>query len=307
MVSQSLAKDLLFIALIIAAAGYGWVLFRGVRRLRAANPGDPGNSAPGPLELGVGFVTDFFDALGIGSFAPTTTIFRLKKMVDDKLIPGTMNVGHTLPTIAQALIFTRIIEVDIKTLLAMVVASVLGSFIGAGIVVKLPKRSVQVGMGIALVAAAILMLFAIFGIAPAGGEAIALTGGTLLFAAGMNFILGALMTLGIGLYAPCLILVSLLGMNPKAAFPIMMSSCAFLMPIASARFVREAAFQPKATLGLLLGGIPGVLIAAFLVKSLPLGAIRWLVIAVVLYAAFGLLKAGFGSQKEAKDAAPGAG
>ncbi len=54
-----------------------------------------------------------------------------------------------------------------------------------------------------------------------------------------NFMLGALMTLGIGLYAPCMILVGLLGMNATAAFPIMMGSCAFLMPIASAKFVQK--------------------------------------------------------------------
>ncbi len=296
--SQSLAKDLLFAALIIAAIGYTFVVFTGVRKMRAQRAGDPSVQAPGPIELLVGFVTDFFDALGIGSFAPTTTIFRLRKMVDDRLIPGTLNVGHTLPTIVQALIFTRIIEVETKTLLVMIVAAVAGSFIGAGVVVKLPKRSVQLGMGTALVAAAALMLLAIFGIAPTGGEEIALTGGKLVFAASMNFLLGALMTLGIGLYAPCLILVALLGMNPTAAFPIMMSSCAFLMPIASMRFVREQAFNPKAALGLLIGGIPGVLIAAFLVKSLPLEAIRWLVVVVVLYAAYGLLKSGMSAKSE---------
>ncbi len=99
------------------------------------------------------------------------------------------------------------------------------------------------------------------------------------------------MTLGIGLYAPCMILVSLLGMNPTTAFPIMMGSCAFLMPVASVRFIRSGSFSPGACLGLLIGGVPAVLIAALIVKRLPIGAVRWLVVVVVLYTATALLRA----------------
>jgi uncharacterized membrane protein YfcA len=105
-----------------------------------------------------------------------------------------------------------------------------------------------------------------------------------------SVILGALMTLGIGLYAPCMILVSLLGMDPKAAFPIMMGSCAFLMPVASARFIQAGRYSPRVALGLALGGLPGVLIAALIVKSLPLTAMRWLVVLAVIYAAFTMLR-----------------
>jgi uncharacterized membrane protein YfcA len=105
-----------------------------------------------------------------------------------------------------------------------------------------------------------------------------------------NFALGALMTLGIGLYAPCMILVSLLGMNPIAAFPIMMGSCAFLMPVGSLRFIERGSYSPRTALGLAVGGVPGVLIAAFIVKSLPLTALRWGVVVVVLYAAGAMLR-----------------
>lgn len=126
---------------------------------------------------------------------------------------------------------------------------------------------------------------------PAGGDALGLTGGTLAFAVGANFMLGALMTLGIGLYAPCLILVSLLGLNPIAAFPIMMGSCAFLMPIGGMRFVRVGRYDLRAALGLALGGIPAVLLAALVVKSLPIVWLRWLVVVVVLYTATVMLSA----------------
>jgi uncharacterized membrane protein YfcA len=106
----------------------------------------------------------------------------------------------------------------------------------------------------------------------------------------VNFVLGALMEVGVGLYGPCLILVSLLGMNPRAAFPIMMGSCAFLMPIGSLKFIRHERYSLRATLGLGLGGVPAVLIAAYIVKALPLTYLRWLVVLVVLYAALSMLR-----------------
>jgi len=283
------AKTDLLAALGIVAATYIVALALGFRRRWAAAAATP--RAPTAGGVATGFVTNFFDTLGIGSFAPTTSIFRFFRMVPDERIPGTLNVGHTLPTIVQAFIFTKAVPVDARTLIVLIGAAVAGSWLGAGFVVSWSRRRVQTGMGLALLAAALLMLLGLFQLTPAGGEAIGLSGGTLLFAAAMNFGLGALMTLGIGLYAPCMILISLLGMNPITAFPIMMGSCAFLMPVASVRFIRSNGFDPRAALGLLIGGIPAVLIAAFIVKSLPLTVVRWLVVVVVIYTAAGLLRA----------------
>jgi uncharacterized membrane protein YfcA len=240
--------------------------------------------------MAVGFVTNFFDTLGIGSFAPTTSIFKLKRMVPDEHIPGTLNVGHALPTVAEALVFIAIVNVGMATLACLIAASVAGAWLGAGVVASWPRRKVQLGMGAALLAAAGLFAMTNLHLLPGGGDALSLEGWR--FAAGLvgNFALGALMTLGIGLYAPCMILVSLLGMNPIAAFPIMMGSCAFLMPVGSLRFIERGSYSPRTALGLAVGGVPGVLIAAFIVKSLPLTALRWGVVAVVLYAAGAMLR-----------------
>ncbi len=300
------AKTALIGALVVVGVLYLVYVVRGLRRLaRQADPALP-TGTPSAAEIGTGFVTNFFDTLGIGSFATTTSIWRAWKMVGDRLIPGSLNVGHTLPTIVQAVIYTQAVPVEATTLILMIAASVLGSWFGAGVVVKLPKRAVQLGMGTAMIAAAGLMLVSIFQLGPSGGTAIALDGGKLVFAVAVNFLLGALMTLGIGLYAPCLILISLLGMNPKAAFPIMMGSCAFLMPTASIRFVRDNGFHPRASLGLLLGGVPAVLIAALIVKSLPLDVVRWLVIVVVLYTAQGLVRAGLRDEQASPTPQPAA-
>jgi uncharacterized membrane protein YfcA len=243
----------------------------------------------------LGAATNFFDTLGIGSFATTTAVFRLRKMLPDRIIPGTLNVGHTLPTIAQAFIYTKLIPVDVLTLFSMIAAAVLGAWLGAGIVCRWPKRKIQFGMGAALLVAATLMLITqlqtLTGnpILPLGGEALGVRGAALFVAIAGNFMLGALMTLGIGLYAPCMILISLLGMNPTAAFPIMMGSCAFLMPVGSLRFIREQAYSLQNALGLAIGGLPAVLVAALLVVSMNLSTVRWLVIVVVLYTAVTML------------------
>jgi len=250
------------------------------------------NSAPasrGVIHALTGFVTNFFDTLGVGSFAPTTSLYKLLRLVPDERIPGTLNAGHALPTIAQALIFIAAVTVDPATLVAMIGAAVLGAWLGSGVVARLPKRGIQLGMGVALLAAAILFVLGIVGWIPAGGEALELQGSWFAIAVACNFVLGALMTLGVGLYAPCLILVSLLGMNPIAAFPIMMGSCAFLMPVGSLRFIREQCYSLRAALGLAIGGIPAVLLAAFIVTSIPIYAVRWLVIVVVVYTALTML------------------
>jgi len=248
---------------------------------------------PSPVQIGLGAVTNFFDALGIGSFATTTAFFRFTRMVPDRIIPGTLNAGHTLPTIVQAFLFTAVIPVDVLTLFSMIAAAVLGAWLGAGVVAGWSRRKVQLGMGSALLAAAVFMLMRQLDLYPAGSAEIGVRGVKLAIAVGGNFLLGALMTLGIGLYAPCMILVSLLGMSERTAFPIMMGSCAFLMPIGSLRFIREQSYSLRASLGLAIGGIVGVLLAVYIVKEMSLSAVRWLVIVVVVYAAVTMLMAAF--------------
>lgn len=253
------------------------------------------------LETAIGFVTNFFDTLGIGSFAPTTSLFKFFKLVPDEKIPGTLNVGHTLPTIVEALVFIAIVGVDPLTLITLIVAAILGAWLGAGVVSRWPRRYVQIGMGTALLVAAIVFLMQDLNKIPGGGAATGLTGSMLIAGIAINFCLGALMTIGIGLYAPAMIMVALLGMTPKAAFPIMMGSCAFLMPIASLRFVKFDAFAMRSAIGLALGGVPGVLIAAYVIHSLPLYWVRWLVIVVVVYASVAMLRSALIEHRATQD------
>jgi uncharacterized membrane protein YfcA len=245
---------------------------------------------PSWIEIAIGFVTNFFDTLGVGSYAPTTSLYKIFKVVPDEHIPGTMNIGHTVPTLIQAFTFITIVGVAPTTLVPLIVAATLGAWLGAGVVAGLPRRSIQLGMSAALIIAAIAFTASNLGLFPLGGDAIGMGGVQLALALAVYVVLGALMTLGIGIYAPTMVMVTLMGMTPTTAFPIMMGAAAFLMPVASVRFLKSARYEPRAALGLALGGIPAVLIAAFIVKSLPLRVVRWIVVVVVLYASSALLR-----------------
>jgi uncharacterized membrane protein YfcA len=275
---------LVFALVAVGFAGVWWIL----ESRRSARSGRTTAS-----DLAVGFGTNFFDALGIGNFAPTTAIFKLTRRMADEEIPGTLNVGHALPVLVSAVLFTASVTVDFRTLATMLVSAILGAWFGAGRVARWPRRVIQLGMGVALLLAAMLFTATNLSWIPSGGVTTGLSGGALVLAASVNFLLGALMTLGVGLYAPSLILISLLGMNPLAAFPIMMGSCALLMPAAGARFIRAGRYNCAAALGLTIGGIPGVLCAVYLVRSLPLFWLRWLVVIVVLYTSLVMLRSAY--------------
>ena len=231
----------------------------------------------------IGFVVNFFDVLGIGAFAPQTALLKFTKQTSDKLIPGTMNVANTLPVLIQAIIFIQVIQVEPITLLVMFATATAGAILGAGIVSKLSENKIRFTISIALLVTAGFMFANKMHWIHGEGVAIGLHGWKLVVAGMINFILGAMMTAGVGLYAPCMALVFLLGMSPQVAFPIMMGSCAFLMPPASFKFIKSGAYNKKAALGMAIPSIIAVLIAAFIVKTLPLDALRWIVLVVILY------------------------
>ncbi len=279
---------LVTLAGLTAVYGAVWCVYlkRSWHVARTRGDRDPNFAA----QIGVGFFADFLDALGVGSFATTSSIYKLLGVIPDDLIPGTLNVGYTLPSITEAFIFMSVIPVDFRTMVSMIAAASAGAWFGAGMVSGWEKRRIQIGLGLALLVAALLMLSSQMKFVPVGGDALGLAGPKLWFAVVANFMFGAFQQLGVGLFAPSMILVSLLGMNPRSAFPIMMGSCAFMSPVGSFRFIKSQRYNPKVAVGLTLGGVPAVIIAAYLVKSLRLGIVRWLVVVVVLYTAAMLLR-----------------
>ena len=243
----------------------------------------------------IGFITNFFDTLGIGSFAPLTALLRGFKQIEDKLIPGTLNVSVTIPVMIEAFVFITIIKVEKITLVLMIIAAVIGSAIGAGILSKLSEKLIQRLVGIALIITAFLLLSGQMGwIKELGvGKAIGLTGIKLIIAVLVNIALGVFQAAGIGMYAPSMALVYLLGMSPEVAFPLMMASSAFALPSASIRYIKDQAYNRKAAITITLSGSIGVLIAAFIVKTLDVYLLTWLVIIVIIYTGITLIKSGF--------------
>ncbi len=231
----------------------------------------------------IGFVVNFFDVLGIGAFAPQTALLKFTKQTADKLIPGTMNVANTLPVLIQAIIFIQVVEVEPLTLIVMFLTAMGGAILGADIIGKLSERNIRLTISVALLITAGFMFANKMHWIHGEGVAIGIHGWKLVIAGVVNFILGAIMTAGVGLYAPCMALVYLLGLSPQVAFPIMMGSCAFLMPPASYKFIKSGAYNKKAALGMAIPSILAVLIAAFIIKSMPLDTLRWLVLIIIVY------------------------
>ncbi len=254
-------------------------------------------------DLAIGAVTCFLDTLGIGNYAQITAAFKLRGYPADELIPGTLNVGNALGIILSAALFITTFEVDPTLLLAMVLSAGAGAWMGAGIVSRMPRRAIQISMGVALLVAAGFFVAGNLGMTAAGGAAMALTGGRFAVAVMANFVLGALMCVGIGNYAPCMALLAVLGMNPIAAYPIMIASDGVLIPVASLAFVRSGRFAPAVAVGLTIGGTVGTLAAFPLVKALSshLVLLRWVVTAVITYAAIAMLRSAW---KESMAVAP---
>lgn len=244
---------------------------------------------PTLADLGIGLLTNFLDALGIGSYAPTTALYKFRGRPSDELIPGTLNVGSVAVGVAETIFFVTVIAVEPKLLVAMVASATIGAWLGAGVVSRMPRRAIQIFMGVALLIAAVTFVMGNLGAFPVGGVARGLAGWAFVVAVIANFIFGALNTIGIGWYAPSMVVLALLGLNPVAAFPIMMASGGIMLPVAGLRFLRTGRFAWGPALGMTFGGVIGVFIAVFIVKSLPLHALRWLVTVVVAYAAVVML------------------
>jgi uncharacterized membrane protein YfcA len=282
------------LVLVNIAFVIGWIWAARHYRLR---------ERPGPADIAIGVVTDFLDTLGIGSYAPTTALFKFRGKPADELIPGTLNVGHNASAFLETVLFVTTVSVQPLLLACMVASATAGAWLGAGVVSRLPRRTIQLFMGVALLIAAFFFLLKNLGAFPPGGTAFALAGWRFALAVAVSFVLGALMCIGIGNYAPLMIMLALLGMHPLAAFPIMMTSDGILQPVASLGFFRSGRFAHGPSLGLIIGGVVGVLVAFYIVKELlSVDKLRWLVIVVVSYAAVSMLR----SARAASTAAPAA-
>lgn len=279
------ARVILYTVLVMVnvAAIVAWIAIAKRRQLR---------ERPTWADGVIGAVTNFLDTFGIGSYAQITALFKLRGRPVDELIPGTLNVGSTVPAFLGSLLFFGAIAVEPVLLASMVISSGFGAWVGAGVVSRMPRRSIQLFMGVALLIAAGFFVMTAVGVLPPTGTAMGLGGWRFVVAVLANFVFGALMCVGIGNYAPSMVLLGLLGMHPIAAYPIMIGSDGVLIPVASLGFLRSGRFSHGVAVGLTLGGLLGTLVAFPLIKTIGehLALMRWVVIVVILYAALSMLR-----------------
>ena len=235
----------------------------------------------------MGFVLNLIDTLGVGSNATQAAFFKLTKLSPDEELPGNGNVIFSVPVAVEALLFFCLIEVEPVTLFTMLIAAMLGGMVGGRIIAHLPVQKIRTILSITLPLVAVVLVCKINGYGPFGllGESTGLSGGKLVVAIAVNFVLGMLMNAGVGLYAPCMALCALLGLNVSVAFPIMMGSCALLMPFSSWEFIKAGRYNRKAAVIATLTGILGVLVAYFIVKSMPIKLLTYIVAVVLIYMA----------------------
>ncbi|WP_052404773.1 sulfite exporter TauE/SafE family protein [Bacillus rubiinfantis] len=247
----------------------------------------------------LGTVFNFFDTLGIGSFATSTASFKLGKMMPDKKIPGTLNVGTTSSVFFEALIFISIVKVDYLTLVVLIGATMLGAYFGASIVSKLPEIKIQWSMGVALFIVAFLMFAGFINLFTMDGVDIGLRGIKLGIGFVWCFVVGVAACLGIGQYAPIMAMSFVLGLSPLTAYPLMTGATAFMQTISGAKYVKEGQYHRKASLAYAICGPIGVVIAAFLVKNMPIGLLQKVIFVVVIYTAVQMIRSGLKGRKKA--------
>ncbi|MEH0157128.1 sulfite exporter TauE/SafE family protein [Limibacter armeniacum] len=281
--------------LVVAGLSFIAIFSRAVYRQHKANTLDLRQSWKAAI---VGLVANFVDTLGVSSFAVMTACFKNFKMMEDSKIPGTLNVAATMATYTQAFLFLGAVEVEPITLISMILSSVIGALVGAKVVSGLNVQKVRIGMGTALLVMAVLIIAGQLKLFPAGGEAMGLEGNKLLIGVIGNFLIGMLLPIGIGNFAPCMTLVYMLGMHPLAAFPIMMGAAALMMAFSSYKFVKSGAYAIDAALMVNIFGVVGVLLAVGLVKSLNVSWINWLLIAVVVYTAISMFSSYYKALKQ---------
>jgi len=275
------------LALIILVNGFfSYRLFADLIRHKSEVWREPGSNI---LFAALGIVSQFLSTFGVSDFAFNTVAFRLTKTVEDKKIPGTLNAACVIPVAFMALAYITVIKVDVLTLVVLIIAQTTGSYLTPRIVVKLPVSRIRIGIAAGLLCAAAFILAGKLQLIPSGGNLTGLPGIKLAVAAAAVFIYGALNNIGIGSYAPTMATIYALGIDPRVAFPIMMGGCTFSCAVGAMEFVRLGGYSRKPTLWISTVGLLGVAAAVYLVKSMDVDVIKWVVFAVVLYAALDLL------------------
>lgn len=272
--------------IVLVNGGFAIRFIQDVMKNRAALKEENGS----PVAMSISqFCIYFLSTFGISDFAIGAALYPKAKWVEDKKLPGTLNTACVIPVAAMALIYISSIEVDLLTLIVPIIAQVLGSYLSPRYVVKLPALQIKKLVMLGLFVAAGVILAGKLQLMPIGAEKTVLDPGMLSILAILSFIYGAMNNMGIGSYALTMATVYAMGLSPAVAFPIMMGACTFSVPVGGMQFIKLDSYSRKITLFSATAGVVGVLVAAFLVKSLNTSALQYVILGVILYSALSML------------------
>jgi len=281
--------NIILILVVLVNGAFAVSFIRDLMAHRGETMKEPGN----PFAMAVSSAVIFFlSTFGISDFAIGTALYRPLKWVEDKKLPGTLNTECVIPVAVMALAYISSIKVDMLTLVLCIAGQVAGAYIGPRFVAKMNVDLIKKFIAAGLLVAASMILMNKFGVYPSGGEETGLAGGKLALMTILSFVYGALNNVGIGSYALTMATVYAMGMNPGVAFPIMMGGCTFSVPVGSMQFIKFDIYSRKITLFTAIFGTMGVLVAAFIVKSVDVSVLQWIVAVVILYSALSII-AGF--------------
>jgi len=293
------------IAIITAIAVGFWIKDMMVHKAEFKKEMKVGGSAKAVKASVIAMVTLFFDYIGIGCYSPMTAFWKMFKVTRDKFIPGTLQIACLMATCIESIVCITLIEVETWTLVVCIVTAALGSFVGGGIVAKLPVRPIRIAIGVALLVVAVVLALGVAGVLNIPASGIGVSGWKLVLMGVISFIMGGLMTIGVGYYAPTMAMVALLGLNPSVAWPLFLGACAYLIPVAAIRFLMvsiksdEPVYDRKIAVYTNTIGLIGPIIAIVFVISMPLQWLKILVIFIIVYVGATMLYQGIKNKADA--------
>lgn len=230
-----------------------------------------------------GVIAFVADTLGIGSFAVNIALAKLFKTFDDDELPPMVNGAQIIPGAIESLFFMKWVNVDIKTLIILVLGTCLGGLLGGHVVSRLSKQAIRSMMVVCFGLIMFLLVSKEMQWLPVGGNLVALTSYKLLFGFIAMIVCGALTSAGIGLFAMVQGVLFLLGVSPAVAFPIMTTAGAMQQPLTTLVFLKQNKIPLKKTLLVSLGGCFGVLLAIPIFSALSVNVLHQLLLGILTY------------------------
>ncbi len=230
-----------------------------------------------------GVIAFIADTLGVGSFAVNIALSKYFKTFKDDELPALCNGAQVIPGTLESIFFIQIIQVDLTTLITLVLGTCIGGILGGNIITRLSEQKIRLAMIIAFSGIIALLCLKQLGLMPEDGHLIALDSWKLVLGFFAMIVCGSLTSVGIGLFAMVQGVLFLMGVSPAVAFPIMTTAGAMQQPLTTLVFLKHGKIPLKKTLLLSACGCIGVLISLPIVSHLSINWLHSLLLLIMLY------------------------